>query len=321
MSKNSIRKNKLKFLIAILAFIFISQNIHCQTKIYFDEDWKTTTKAKADFYRIIDKKNDSLYHIQDFYIKGVLQMEGHFSDLEKETLEGEIVWFSAIGKIAKKENYKKGTLNGLSTVYLENGKIDYTTEYKNGEIYDGLFVAAYYKQWYKEGKLIKQAEFEAPNDFRCLKTTVFGVDKDTVYWMSNSGEKLIGIGVYLSSNSTIIDGLDITNDFLIAIHTNYKNSKREGIQQVFYEGKLLSEQTFVKDVVVLERSINPLTGEFVEINFKHGEPYNGRLFQFDQVYEFYHEFIYKDGVVILKNQYEPLDGKLQLNEEKSYKKF
>ncbi|NRS90366.1 hypothetical protein HNQ02_003306 [Flavobacterium sp. 7E] len=137
--------------------------------------------------------------------------------------------------------------------------------------------------------------------------------------MSNKGDKLIGMGIYHSSSYEIIDGLDISNNSLITVQTNYKNSKKEGVQKVLYEGKLLTEQTFVNNVVILERSINPLTGETVEINFKDGEPYNGRLFQFDQYNEYYNEFIYKQGVVIIKNHYEWVNGKLKLNIKKSYK--
>jgi len=313
------KQNKLTLALIIILHLCISQNINSQSKIYFDKDWKKTTKEEAIFYRVLHKKNDSLFQIKDFYINGVLQMKGHFSNLEKETLEGEIIWYTAKGKIFNKANYKNGILHGLHTVYLKNGKIDYTTEYIDGKVYEGVYMGGYYKQYYKKGRLIKEVEFEAPNHFRTLRTRVFGIEKDTIYWMSNKGDKLIGIGIYGRSSSEIIDGLEISNNFLIAVHTNYKNGKREGVQKVFYENKLLAEQTFVNDVVVLERSINPLTNETVEINFKEGKPYNGQLFQFDQVYEYYNEFIYKEGVVILKNHYELIDGKLQLNTEKSYK--
>ena len=313
-------RKKLKRLIIITLFLFISTNTYSQTKIYFDSEWNTSTKDKAEFYRILTKKNDSLFHIKDFYISGTLQMEGHISDLEKETLENKIVWYNSDGKKLSSAHYKKGVLHGLSTTYLKNGKIDYTTEYRNGKVYDGVYAYSSYKQYYKKGKLIKQVELEAPNYFRNLETRVFGAEKDTVYWMSNKGDKLIGIGIYHSSSSQIIDGLDIQNNFLIAIHTNYKNGKREGIQKVFYEGDLLSEQTFVNNTVVLERSINPINGKTVEINFKDGEPNTGHLFQFNQINEYYNEFIYKEGEVLIKNHYELVKGELKLNIEKSYKK-
>ena len=318
MRRNSLMK--LKLILIIVTYFSISQNIYGQSKTYFDKDWKTTTKDKAEFYRVLDKKNDSLFHIKDFYINGNLQMEGYFSDLENETLEEKIVWYTEEGKITHSANYKKGVLNGQSIIYLKNGEIDYTTEYRNGKVYEGVYAGGSYKQYYKEGKLIKQVEFEAPNDFRSLKTRVFGTEKDTVYWMNNKNTKVLGIGIYPSSSSKIIEGLEIDNNFLIAVHTHYKNGKREGIQSVYYEGELLTEQTFVNDVVVLEKSINPLNGKTVEINFKEGEPNTGHLFQFNQFYEYYNEFIYEDGIVLIKNHYEWVDGKLKLNAEKSYKR-
>ncbi|WP_136467424.1 hypothetical protein [Flagellimonas onchidii] len=314
------KKNKLTPLIVIISFLHISHDINGQSKIYFDKDWKVTTKDEAEFYRLVDKKSDSLFCIKDFYINGVLQMKGCFSDLDKETFEGEIVWYNVKGIITNRANYRRGQLHGLCTVYLENGEIDFTAKYINGKIYDGVYVGTRYKQFYKKGKLIKQVELEAVNHFRSLETRIFGLKKDTVYWMTNDGKQQIGVGIYDGVNNKIIDGLDIQNNFLIAVHTYYKNSKREGIQKVFYEGNLLTEQTFANDVVILERSINPLTGKTVEINFRNGKPYNGRLFQFNQIYEYYDEFIYKEGVVLIKNRYELVDGKLKLNTTKSYKK-
>ncbi|WP_324023661.1 hypothetical protein QSV08_12455 [Maribacter sp. BPC-D8] len=314
------RINNLKFLLVILSYFAISQHVNSQSKIYFNKDWKTTTKEEAQYYRILQKKNDSLFHIKDYYINGNLQMEGYFSNLEEETLEGENVFYTANGKISDRVNYKKGILHGLRTVYLENGKIDYTTEYVDGTVYEGVNMGGYYKEFYEKGKLIKMVEFDAPNYFNKLATRIYGIEKDTIYWMSNKGDELIGTGIYDSSSSKIIDGLDISHQLLIIVYTNYKNSKREGIQKVFYRNELLAEQTFVNDVVVLERSINPFTGETVEINFKDGEPYNGRLFQFDQFTQYYNEYIYKEGEVNIANYYELVDGKLQLNTEKSYKK-
>ncbi|NRS90365.1 antitoxin component YwqK of YwqJK toxin-antitoxin module [Flavobacterium sp. 7E] len=181
MKTNNIKNNKVKLLLIILFYLFTTQNSNCQSKIYFDQDWKVTTKERASYYRIFSKRQDSLFQIKDFYSNGILQMEGCFSNLEKETLEGEIVWYDAKGAISSKANYKNGILHGLSTSYLKNGKIDYTTDYKEGEIYDGVYVGGAYKQFYKKGKLTKQIEVEAPNDFRNLETRVYGINKDTVY--------------------------------------------------------------------------------------------------------------------------------------------
>ena len=168
-------------------------------------------------------------------------------------------------------------------------------------------------------ELIKEIEYDPPNSFRNLRTRIVGKEKDTIYWRTNKGDKIVDIGIYSHSTGKIIDGLDIRSNFLISVHTKYKNSKREGVQKVFYEGKLLAEQTFVNNVIVLEKSINPFDKKMVEINFKDGEPYTGRLFQFDQFQDYYNEFIYEEGVVLIKNHYEIVKKELKLNLEKSYK--
>ncbi|HBK70481.1 MAG TPA: hypothetical protein DDZ39_02290, partial [Flavobacteriaceae bacterium] len=74
--------------ILIVLSLTIFQQAFAQEKIYLGKDWKKSTKENAHFYRILEKKNDSLYYVEDFYISGVMQMDGHFTNVEKETLHG-----------------------------------------------------------------------------------------------------------------------------------------------------------------------------------------------------------------------------------------
>lgn len=122
--------------IIVLLFIF-SQNILGQEKIYLDKKWKETTQEKASFYRIVDKKNDNLYHIEDYYINGNMQMDGYFSDLEKETLQGKIIWYDVNGNKSMLKNYNNGKLEGKTIYYLSDGSILSKGIYKDGEPYDG----------------------------------------------------------------------------------------------------------------------------------------------------------------------------------------
>ena len=291
--------------ILILVCFFLFQNTYSQSKIYFDKDWKKTTKEEARFYRVVTKKNDSLFHIRDYFISGVLQMNGHFSNLEEEVMEGKITFYDEKGKRTNSENYANGVLNGPSIVYLENGKIEYTSEYKNGDIYNGIYKAATVKYLYKNGVTAKRIEFLSPNDFYPLATTVYGKERDTVYWYTSKGKK-IGFGTYKGIKT--IDGLDIKKSWLEVTHTFYKNGKKEGVQSIFYEGKLIAENTFADDVLTLNKSLNPLTDKFVTCKYKDNMPFQGHYFVYHVTQDYYDEYVYDTGKITSYNKYKSING-------------
>lgn len=302
---NTIKKRGLNNAIIVLVCFFLFQNTYSQSKIYFDKDWKTTTKDKAQFYRVVTKKNDSLFHIKDFYINGVLQMNGHFSNLEKEVLEGKVTFYDEKGRKTNSANYVNGVLNGPSIVYLKNGKIEYTTEYKNGKIYNGIYKAATVKYLYKNGVTAKRIEFLSPNDYYPLATTVYGKEKDSVYWYTSKGKK-IGFGIYKGISP--INGLDIKKSWLKVTHTYYNNRKKDGVQSIFYEGKLIAENTFANDVLLLNMSLNPLTGKFVTCKYKNNKPYQGHYFVYHITQDYYDEYVYDTGKIVSYKKYKSING-------------
>ncbi|WKB80418.1 hypothetical protein QYR09_11715 [Cellulophaga lytica] len=295
----------LKSAVITLVCLFYFQNTYSQSKIYFDKDWKTTTKNKAQFYRVVTKKNDSLFHVKDFYINGVLQMNGHFSNLEQEVMEGKITFYDKKGTKTNTANYVNGVLNGVATTYLKNGKIAYTSEYKNGKIYNGIYKAATVKYLYKNGVTAKRIEFLAPNDHYPLATTVYGKEKDSVYWYTSKGKK-IGFGIYKGTDP--INGLDIKSSWLKVTHTYYKNSKKDGVQSVYYEGKLIAENTFANDVLLLKKSLNPHTGKFVTCKYKNNKPYQGHYFVYHVTQDYYDEYVYDSGKIGSYKKYKSING-------------
>jgi len=299
----------MKQLVFITALYFVTcQNIFSQSKIYFDKEWKISTIEKAHFYRVITKKNDSLFYVKDHYINGVLQMDGHYSNLENEIMEGKINFYNKQGEITNSQTYTKGELNGLATVYLKNGKIDYTTEYKNGKIYNGVYNGFVVKQVYKKGEVIKEIEQNPPNQYYVLKTTIYGKEIDSVYWITAKGIQL-GFGIY--KNHKIIDGLNVLNLLDNTVYTYYKNKLREGLQKVYdSNGKLIANMTYKNDQLILDETLNPLTNKMVTCTYKDNQPLNGRYFEYKPMHNYYNEFIFENGKLITKNRYFEIEGKL-----------
>lgn len=127
-----------KFLIA--SAIVLSQVVSAQEITYFDEEWKVIKdKKNAAFYRETSKKGE-YYYIKDFYINGVLQMEGMAISTKPnaEVFQGKVVWYYPNGKVNMLSNYKNGIQVGEYKYYNEKGQITQDFIYKeDGEIQSG----------------------------------------------------------------------------------------------------------------------------------------------------------------------------------------
>lgn len=294
------KKMKTKILITFFTLLFF-WTVKSQTKVYYNEIWEVTTEENAKYYRVISKISDSLFQIKDHYLNGILQMDGYFSDLENEVLEGTINYYNENGKIIRTENYLNGILNGLTTVYLNNGKIDNTTEYKNGAIYNGVYRGVVEDRYYKNGEIIKDIEHNPPNKYYILKTILYGKEIDTIYWRTNKN-KNIGFGTY--KNNKIINGLHVLNLLDNTIFTYYKNKKREGIQKVYdNKGLLVAKMTYKDDFLTLDETLNPLTNKMVRCTYKDNTPFNGQYFVFKPMYDYYEEYVFKNGIQKEYNRY------------------
>lgn len=126
----------MNFIYKILFFSFfiISTNSLAQQKIYFDENWEVTTAKNMVYYREVSKK-DKLFHIKDFYRSGKMQMEGFASNanLDNEVFQGKVTWYFENGKIQKTAEFKDGEQVGTEKEYDEEGRIITDLTYdKNG---------------------------------------------------------------------------------------------------------------------------------------------------------------------------------------------
>lgn len=123
-----------KIILTSLALLFIFSISYAQKNtIWYDTNWKETTKDNASFYRNeVIKKGDG-YWFADYYISGAKQMEGLSLEKDKEIYQGVVKWYHENGNIFQIVNYDNGVLDGVRQVFYESGKLKIEENYKQGK--------------------------------------------------------------------------------------------------------------------------------------------------------------------------------------------
>jgi antitoxin component YwqK of YwqJK toxin-antitoxin module len=154
MCKNSlIMKKAVLFTFAVIYLSSLSLFAQMDT-IWFDSNWKKTSKNKASYYRCHCVKKANGYWFTDYYISGAKQMEGLSLEKGNEVFQGPVKWYFENGNVFQIVTYKNGVLFGSRKVYNENGKLKSETIYKNGKM-DGPW-----KEYYENGKLHVTGAYE-----------------------------------------------------------------------------------------------------------------------------------------------------------------
>ncbi len=118
----------------IISLLFLKM-FFCQNTdpVYYDQDWKVTSKAKASYYRVMPMKEiGELVLIQDFYINGTPQFEGYAFKKDEDSYVGDIIWYDEYGNDNNFRQYRNDTKNLTLLYYHPNGKIRKKVQYKNG---------------------------------------------------------------------------------------------------------------------------------------------------------------------------------------------
>lgn len=109
--------------------------LFCQNvnPIYYDSDWKVTSKENASYYRLMPMKEvGELVLLQDFYIDGTPQFEGYVLKKDENAYVGDIVWYDEYGNDNNFRQYRNDTKSLTLLYYHPNGKIRKKVQYKNG---------------------------------------------------------------------------------------------------------------------------------------------------------------------------------------------
>lgn len=228
-------KSKTHVLILLIGAFFSLQNnfsqvIQKKDTLYFDKDWKSTTKINHEFYRPIPlKKIDSLLLIQDFYKNGNMQMQGYAYAINENKYAGDTYWYNKDGSDASYSKYIN-TTNKPLTYYHNNGTVwktvTYSKDVKAGviKIYNNKGLETK-KEVYKKGVRINDT-----------------IDKFTSPYYSAYRNKQIPFNKNVKNNFIPTKALYWMNSGKLASATNYKDKYTISNQKIYAEsGELIKE--------------------------------------------------------------------------------
>ena len=292
--------------ILIVLSLTIFQQAFAQKKIYLGKDWKKSNQENAHFYRILEKKNDSLYYVEDFYISGVMQMDGHFTNVEKETLHGTINWYDKDGQKTITKNYQNGKLHGAFINYSKDGSVFSKGSYKDGKPYSGnindLCGNPVFYSNYKEGIKLSETVFYKDSNIKALErffskklnrynnyypTSEVFYDKDestdTLYYVNKS--HMIDYGTRVSF---YIDNAQATT---VKKKETYKDSQLHGEAIVYHKNGDIWLKGIYKNN---KKHQGDFLESFIKTSFENGIPVGNKI-KYDKDFNVVSKLSYKDG--------------------------
>lgn len=130
--------------IFLLLFLSISLHSIAQTDtayLYFDKDWKPTSKENAFFYSKIVKESSNWHRLDFWASNNIMQMDGWYEDAASEVENGAVLFYTEKG-ILRDSNYYSHGKQLSKYIFYEDHSI------KGYGIFDN------------EGNTIKQAGYE-----------------------------------------------------------------------------------------------------------------------------------------------------------------
>ncbi len=86
--------------------------------IYMNRNWEAIPKGtKYSYFRTIEKRNDSIFLVKDYYESGQLQMSGAYKSATLEERVGKFTWYTEKGEQVHLFNYEKDKVSVKSYIY------------------------------------------------------------------------------------------------------------------------------------------------------------------------------------------------------------
>lgn len=145
-------KNIIILKLSLLLFLFQTAEAQDTMRIYYDSDWKETTKSKMVFYRKSFENKNKIWAVLDYYADGRLQMSGFYTEKEFKFKTGDFFYYYENGKIHTHTIYKNDSTIDFDESYFENGKLESQSKTVNGK--DTL------RRYFENGKLEVMAEMK-----------------------------------------------------------------------------------------------------------------------------------------------------------------
>lgn len=125
---------KIKISLCVFLYLLYVSALNAQTDtVFFDNDWKVTdTKSTASFFRVKNKTTGNQYNVRDYYINGLLQMEGFYTNpADEKTKNGPFIYYDTQGKPESKVSFINNLTEGVAQFYYK-GRLVSTQTFKNG---------------------------------------------------------------------------------------------------------------------------------------------------------------------------------------------
>jgi antitoxin component YwqK of YwqJK toxin-antitoxin module len=281
------------------------------SNIYYDADWKNTTKENAVYYRKSYREAKGIWPINDYYISGEKQFKGQAIDSIATILEGDATWYFKTGKVQSKLRFKNGEIIGEYIV--KNNAIGSEKTGWNEEdlVYSELYNAANvanasdgrstntYEHYYVNTSLIaSQHTSNVGYDNKYSFTLYFNKKGGTIARLNynEKSDKWSGKEVVFyeleqrgKNDYNSIKEIHTYNEGIIT-HTDYYNKQEELVAQITLKDNKAFNGTILQDIckfqkikhfknASLEKEITLNKGkQIAEITFVNNLPYIGVLY-------------------------------------------
>jgi antitoxin component YwqK of YwqJK toxin-antitoxin module len=119
-----------KSLFSFLLFTFFCCSINAQAKVFFNENWKETTKGKAVYYREVSSNLSKKEIVIDYFLSGEKAQETKYKDGKPD---GKLLVYYKTGELKTIGLYRDGLKEDVWKTYDKKGKIIKKGRYHKGE--------------------------------------------------------------------------------------------------------------------------------------------------------------------------------------------
>jgi antitoxin component YwqK of YwqJK toxin-antitoxin module len=207
-----------KIFTLIIIVLYISGLKAQEITHYYNWKWEACEKKDARFAAIITPTDSGWLRKDYFFATGILQMSGHYKDIDNKIDHGDFQFFYANGSPLQTGRYINGKKTGTWLSYHYNGMMSDSTTYNNGNI-TGISMG-----WYPNG-MIKDSTEQKENSNR---VSVGWFDNGSLSYAGMlENEKKHGKWKYYHSNGNISSEEWFTDDVL----TDKKYYNEDGTPQ------------------------------------------------------------------------------------------
>lgn len=225
---------KIIFLIGFLISIGAMAQGKLDT-IFYDKNWKVSSKVDASFYRISVKEKKG-FTVSDYYVNGTLQMTGFFKSFDPDMKTGPFKYYNKNGSLEMEGVYKSDKKDGEWKDYDSTGILFSVTNYESGKR-NGKMIYYYSNGVVKRDESYKEGEFL---DGKCFSST----GEEIEFFPYEEDPKYIG-------------GMSAFSNFLGTSIVYPEKAEKEGIQGRVLIGFVIDKNGEVIEEKVL-KSVHPL---------------------------------------------------------------